>query len=66
VRVIVLTACQQFDKGAACYVAAIPILNSGSKTVEQKLNCGSNAEGDGSNLLSEAEAKGKEIQSAAG
>lgn len=66
VRVLVLKACQEFDKGAACYEAAIPNLYSGSKRVEQKLDCGTNAEGDGSNLLGEAEAKGKEIDRAAG
>jgi hypothetical protein len=41
-------------------------LNSGSTTVEQKLNCGTNAQGDGSNLLGEAEAKGEEIKATVG
>ena len=66
VLVLVQKACKQFDKGAACFAEAARDLNSASKTVEQKLTCGSNAEGDGSNLLGEAEAKGKEIDLAAG
>ncbi len=66
VRVLVAKACQQYNKGAACYEVAARNLYSASKTVEQKLNCGTNATGDGSNLLGEAVAKGQEIENAAG
>jgi len=68
VRALVQKACQQYDKGAACYAVAARYLNtfSKSKTVEEKLTCGDNAAGDGSNLLSDAEAKGHEIDAAAG
>lgn len=64
VGALVQQACQVYKKGAACYMAVIPVLSSPSKQtfVTQKLDCGTNAEGDGSNLLGEAEAKGKEIQ----
>jgi hypothetical protein len=65
VRALVQKACKQFDKGAACFAVAARNLNSGSTTVEQKLNCGTNAQGDGNNLLGEAEAKGEEIKLAA-
>jgi hypothetical protein len=62
-------ACRQYDKGAACYAVARRYLNDYStaaqKKVEQNLTCGDNAAGDGSNLLSEAEAKGREIDLAA-
>jgi hypothetical protein len=66
VRVLVQKACRQFDKGAACFEVAGRNLNSGSPAVEQKLNCGTNAEGDGSNLLSDAESKGEEIKATVG
>jgi hypothetical protein len=68
VLVLVQKACKQFDRGAACFAVAARNLNSASatKTVEQNLTCGENAEGDGSNLLGDAEAKGKEIDLAAG
>jgi hypothetical protein len=63
-------ACKIFATGAACYAAVVPVLDSPSqsarKLVDEKLNCGTNAQGDGSNLLGEAEAKGKEIQLASG
>jgi len=64
VFVLVQKACEQLDKGAACYAVAARNLNSAA--VEPKLTCGSDAEGDGSNLLGEAEAKGQEIDLAAG
>ncbi len=61
---LVQQACRIYAKGAGCYRAVIPVLSSPSKQtfVTQKLDCGSNAAGDGSNSLGQAEAKGKEIQ----
>ena len=69
VQALVQQACRQFDKGAACYAVARRYINSyttaGQKKAEQNLTCGGNAAGDGSNLLGDAEAKGREIESAA-
>jgi hypothetical protein len=68
VAALVQQACQEYDKGAACFVAASRNLNdyTATKKVEQSLTCGSNAAGDGSNLLNDAEARGREIDLAAG
>jgi hypothetical protein len=70
VEALVAQACRQYDKGAACYAVTRRYINSyataDQKKAEQNLTCGDNAAGDGSNLLSDAEAKGSEIQSAAG
>ena len=63
-------ACRQYGKAAACYATARRYLNSSTATahkkVDQSLTCATNAEGDGFNLLSDAEAKGSEIEAAAG
>jgi hypothetical protein len=68
VAALVEQACRQYDKGAACYAAARRILNdyTATKKVDQNLTCAGNAAGDGSNQLADAEAKGREIDLAAG
>ena len=68
VAALVRQACRQYDKGAACFAAARRYLNdyTATKKVDQSLTCGSNAAGDGSNALNDAEAKGREIDLAAG
>ena len=61
-------ACARYDKGAAC-VAAIrrDLYNStASKRIEQNVDCAIDAAGDGSNLLNDAEAKGRDIDEATG
>jgi hypothetical protein len=66
VYVLVKQACQQYDKGAACFAEAAPFLDSVTRIhkVQQALDCGAAAMNKGSELLVNAEAKGIEIRSA--
>jgi hypothetical protein len=74
VYVIVKKACRTFDKGAKCFDKAISVSSAGgavtgeanARTFEQSLNCGHEAQGNGSNLLADAEAKGGAIKVKAG
>jgi hypothetical protein len=66
VYVLVKQACQQYDKGAACFAKAAPLINSTSRVreVQQAMDCGSAAINKGSELLADAEVKGIEIRTA--
>jgi hypothetical protein len=75
VYVIVKKACRTFDKGAKCYATAISVSDAGggvsggttnSRTFERSIGCAGEAQGDGINLLTDAEAKGEEIKAKAG
>jgi len=60
VYALVKQSCQEFDKGAACFAAAAPIIASSTRVREaqEALDCGSRAIEKGTTLLIEAEAKG--------
>jgi hypothetical protein len=67
-------ACAKFDSGAKCWATAARVGDAGGaveagtpeeQTQRQAIECGTAAFGDGSNMLSEAEAKGEEIKLAA-
>ena len=71
VYVIVKKACRIFDGGAKCWAraASVSMADGGviagspeARTQAQAIECGGAAAGNGSNLLSEAETKGKEIK----
>ena len=71
VYVIVKKACRTFDGGAKCWAraASVSMADGGviagspeERTQAQAIDCGGAAAGNGSNLLSEAETKGKEIK----
>jgi len=71
VYVIVKKACQTFDGGAKCWAraASVSMADGGviagspeERTQARAIECGGAAAGNGSNLLSEAETKGKEIK----
>ncbi len=71
VHVIVKKACRTFDKGAKCWTtaASVSMADGGviagtpeERTQSRAIECGGAAMGDGTNLLIEAEAKGKEIR----
>ena len=72
--VVVKKACRTFDKGAKCFDKAISVSSVGgavtgeanARTFEQSLDCGHEAQGNGSNLLADAEAKGGAIKVKAG
>ncbi len=71
VYVMVKQACRMFDKGAKCWDAAIRVNGAAlgtadARTFDRSAQCGDEAQGNGSNLLAEAEAKGEEIKAAAG
>ncbi len=74
VYVMVKKACRTFDKGAACWDAAIGVSGpdggvtgtANERTFERSSQCGGEAQGNGSNLLTDAEAKGEEIKTEAG
>jgi hypothetical protein len=68
-------ACAKFDGGAKCWATAARVGDAGGavevgtpeeQIQRQAIECGTAAWGDGSNMLSEAEAKGEEIKLAAG
>jgi hypothetical protein len=66
VHVLLKQACQQYDKGAACFAKAAPLINSASRVreVQQAMDCGSAALNKGSELLAAAEVKGIEVRTA--
>jgi hypothetical protein len=73
VYVLVKKACRIYDKGAKCFATAISVSAPGGgvteanvQTFERSLDCGHEAQGDGSNLLADAEEKGKAIRAKAG
>ena len=74
VHVMVKQACQTFEKGAKCWDAAIKVSDSSGavtgtandRTFTRASQCGFEAQGNGSNLLGNAEAKGDEIKAKVG
>ena len=71
VYVMVTRACQALDKGARCFARAARVSDVAGATVagtveariqKQSLSCGFAAQGNGSNRLSEAEAKAEVIK----
>jgi hypothetical protein len=73
VYALVAEACAQYDEGAKCFDTAASVSDqSGAviagtpeeQTQTSALDCGFAAQGDGGNLLTEAEAKGNEILNA--
>ncbi len=75
VYVLVKKACRTYDKGAQCFATAARVsmadggVIAGSpeeRTQRRALDCGGGAQGDGSNLLADALAKGEEIKAEAG
>ena len=74
VHVMVKQACQTFDKGAQCWDAAIRVSDAGGgvtgtaneRTFNRASQCGFETQGNGSNLLAAAEAKGEEIKAKVG
>jgi hypothetical protein len=64
-----------YDQGAKCFATAARVSDAGGaviagtpeeRTQKQAMDCGFAAQGDGGNLLSDAEAKGEAIQAAGG
>jgi hypothetical protein len=61
---------QTYDKGAKCYARAAGVISVGgsvdsdreARMFEEALDCGHAAEGNGTNLLYKADAKGKELK----
>jgi hypothetical protein len=74
VHVMVKQACQTFDKGAKCWDAAIRVSDASGgvsgtaneRTFNRAIQCGYETQGNGSNLLGNAEAKGEEIRAKVG
>jgi hypothetical protein len=73
VHALVTQACAQYDEGAQCFDTAADVSDESGAVVvgtpeEQTqtgaIDCGFAAQGDGGNLLTQAEARGKEITSA--
>jgi hypothetical protein len=71
VHVVVKKACRTYDQGAKCWATAarVSMADGGvvAGTPEEKIQsraieCGGAANGNGSNLLADAEAKGEEIK----
>jgi hypothetical protein len=71
VYVMVTKACQALDRGARCFAKAASVSDAAGGTVagtveariqNRSLSCGFAAQGNGSNLLSEAEAKAAAIK----
>jgi hypothetical protein len=73
VYVLVKKARRNYDKGASCWAKAISVSDlSGAvteanlRTFDRSIACGHDAQGNGSNLLVDAEEKGKAISAKAG
>jgi hypothetical protein len=75
VYVLVKKACGTFDKGAKCWATAarVSMADGGvvagtpaERTQRKAIECGSEAQGNGLNLLTEAKANGEEIKVEAG
>ena len=70
VYALVAEACAKYDEGVECFDTAASVSDQGGAVVEgtpeeqtqsRALDCGFAAQGNGSNLLIEAEARGNEI-----
>jgi hypothetical protein len=68
VYTIVKKACRTYDKGAKCWATAISVSDVGGGVTEPNLpasrravDCAHEAQGNGSNLLNDAELEGKQI-----
>ena len=75
VYAFVKQACAEYDKGAKCLATAAGVSDASggvvastaaARTQERAVNCGFEAQGNGSNLLVDAEAKAEEIKAEAG
>jgi hypothetical protein len=73
VHVLAKKACRSFDKGAKCWATAISVSEVGGgvteanlRTFDRSIDCAHEAQGNGSNVLADAEAKGREIRAKAG
>lgn len=75
VYVIVKKACRTYDKGAQCFATAARVSDASGavvagtpeeRTQQQAMDCGFAAQGNGGNLLDEAEAKGEDIKAEVG
>jgi hypothetical protein len=75
VSVLVKQACRTYDKGAGCFATAARVSDEGGgvtagspeeRTQKQAMDCSFAAQGDGGNLLGDAEAKGEAIMAAGG
>ena len=73
VSVLVKKARRSYDKGASCWAKAIGVSDVGGgvteanlRTFDRSIDCGHEAQGNGSNLLVDAEEKGKAISATAG
>jgi hypothetical protein len=71
VYVTVQKACRTYDKGARCFATAAKVSDAAGATIagtaeartqERSLSCGFAAQGDGSNVLTDAEAKAEAIK----
>jgi hypothetical protein len=71
VYVIVKKACRTFDKGAKCWATAASVsMETGGvfpgtpeeRTQSRAIDCGATAQGNGANLLNDAETEGKAIK----
>jgi hypothetical protein len=67
---LVRKAIQTYDKGANCYARAAGIISAGgavgseagARVFQEMFDCGNAGEGNGTNLLYKADAKGKELK----
>lgn len=73
VHALVTEACEKYSEGAQCFAEAARVSDASGAVIEgtpeeqvqtRSFDCGFAAQGDGGNLLTEAEAKGKEIETA--
>jgi hypothetical protein len=71
VHAVVKKACRTYDKGASCFATAARVSSvSGSvvvgtpeqRTHRRSIDCGMAAQGDGSNLLTQAETRGNDLK----
>jgi len=69
VEALVRKACQEYDKGAKCFEDAArlstPRGRSEERKLEQKIQCGFDASGTGSEPLADAQNKAAEVRAAA-
>jgi hypothetical protein len=67
---LVRKAIQSYDKGANCYARAAGVISEGgsldseaeARVFQEMFDCGNAGEGNGTNLLYRADAKGKELK----
>jgi hypothetical protein len=71
VYVLVQKACRTYDKGARCFAKAVSVSDASGATIagtpqartqRRSLSCGFAAQGNGGNLLGEAEAKAATVK----